>query len=95
MRGLSRPPSSPTRPRFLLLLGQSELLARGFVIKNKEHLANFRAFEQAFGRDGASHPTVKRLALGLGCAGCCFEIGEKTFCEVCGAYPAQRTPAGA
>ena len=35
------------------------------------------------------------LALGLGCAGCCFEIGEKTFCEVCGAYPAQRTPAGA
>ena len=32
----------------------------------------------------------RQLGLGLGCAGCCFEIGEATFCEVGGAYPAQR-----
>ena len=69
---------------------KAEALARGFVLKDKEHLANFRAFEQAFGPGGATHPTKRRLGLGLGCAGCCFEIGEATFCEVCGAYPAQR-----
>jgi len=69
---------------------QAEALTRGFVLKDKEHLANFRAFEQAFGPGGAAHPTKRRLGLGLGCAGCCFEIGEATFCEVCGAYPAQR-----
>ena len=69
---------------------KAEALARGFVLKDKEHLANFRAFEQAFGPGGAAHPTKRRLGLGLGCAGCCFEIGEATFCEVCGAYPAQR-----
>ena len=63
---------------------------RGFVLKDKEHLANFRAFVQIFGAGGAAHPTKKRLAIGEGCAGCCFEIGEATFCEVCGAYPAQR-----
>ena len=64
--------------------------ARGFVLKDKEHPANFRAFVQIFGAGGAAHPTKKRLAIGEGCAGCCFEIGEATFCEVCGAYPAQR-----
>ena len=69
---------------------KAEARARGFVLKDKEHLANFRAFEQAFGSGGATHPTKRRLALGHGCAGCCFDIGEATFCEVCGAYPAQR-----
>ena len=65
--------------------------ARGYALKNKEHLANFRAFEACFGRDGAAHPKKKRLGIGEGCAGCCFEIGEATFCDVCGAYPAQRS----
>ena len=69
---------------------QQQLLARGFVIKNKEHLANFRAFEAAFGESGCKLPKKTRLGLGQGCAGCCFDIGEATFCEVCGAYPAQR-----
>lgn len=69
----------------------AELLERGFVIKNKEHLVNFRAFEASFGRDGIAHPRKRRLPLGKGCAGCCFDIGDKMFCEVCGAYPAQRT----
>jgi len=68
----------------------TELLSRGFVLQSKEHLANFRAFEAAFGLDGAGHPTKARLGLGEGCAGCCFEIGEATWCSVCGAYPAQR-----
>lgn len=73
----------------------ADLAARGFVLKNKEHLANFRAFEAAFGRDGGGLPTRARRPLGEGCAGCCFEIGNATFCEVCGAYPAQRQPSGA
>uniref|UniRef100_A0A7S4B143 Asparagine synthetase domain-containing protein n=1 Tax=Chrysotila carterae TaxID=13221 RepID=A0A7S4B143_CHRCT len=66
--------------------------ARGFQIKNKEHLANFRAFEHAFGRDGVKHP--KARTVGQGCLGCCFELplGEM-FCHVCGAYPAQKTGA--
>jgi len=68
----------------------ADMLARGYVLKNKEHLVNFRAFEQAFGTDGASHPKKKRLPIGQGCAGCCFEIGDAMFCEICGAYPAQR-----
>lgn len=62
--------------------------ARGIVIKNKEHLANFRAFEKAGFLD--AHPKNSRLALGQGCVGCCFKIGDATFCYVCGAYPAQR-----
>ncbi|KAL1529470.1 hypothetical protein AB1Y20_000417 [Prymnesium parvum] len=70
---------------------KADLQSRGFVLKNKEHLANFRAFEASFGRDGTAHPKKKRLALGEGCAGCCFEIGDATFCDVCGAYPAQRS----
>ena len=73
---------------------RDEAAARGFVLKDKEHLANFRAFEQIFGEGGAAHPTKQRLALGTGCAGCCFDIGEATFCEVCGAYPAQREKIG-
>lgn len=68
----------------------ADLRGRGFLLQSKEHLANFRAFEDAFGRDGARHPTKKRLETGEGCVGCCFEIGAATWCEVCGAYPAQR-----
>lgn len=72
---------------------QADAAARGFVLTNKEHLANFRAFEAKFGTNGANLPSKKRLALGEGCAGCCFEIGEAMFCEICGKYPAQRPPA--
>ena len=70
---------------------KAEMLARGYVLQSKEHLANFRAFEQCFGADGAAHPKKRRLGLGEGCAGCCFEIGSATFCDVCGMYPAQRS----
>mmetsp|Transcript_27230 Transcript_27230/g.69196 ORF Transcript_27230/g.69196 Transcript_27230/m.69196 type:complete len:353 (-) Transcript_27230:157-1215(-) len=73
-------------------IAKADMSARGFVLKNKEHLANFRAFEACFGRDGAAHPKKKRLQVGEGCVGCCFEIGEATFCDVCGAYPAQTEP---
>ena len=40
--------------------------------------------------DVLRHPTKKWLGPGEGCAGCRFEIGDATFCDVCGAYPAQR-----
>ena len=48
---------------------KADRIARGFVLNNKEHLANFRAFEKAFGIDGVGHPTKKRLGLGnrMGC----------------------------
>ena len=68
-----------------------KLKSRGFNIKTKEYLINFRAFEACFGRDGQNLPTTNRLEIGQGCAGCCFEIGDKTFCHICGAYPAQRS----
>ena len=51
---------------------------------------NFRAFSAAF-PDGLK--SKKRLGLGEGCAGCCYEIGDKTWCSVCGCYPAQRDAA--
>ena len=69
---------------------RAALLARGFVVKDKEQLVNFRCFEAVFGVDGAGLPTKQRLGVGRGCAGCCFEIGAALFCGVCGAYPAQR-----
>ena len=69
---------------------KAALGVRGFDIKSKEHLANFRAFEAAFGADGKGLPTRVRQPLGEGCVGCCFEIGDAMFCEVCGQYPAQR-----
>lgn len=69
------------------------LLARGYVIDRKEQLANFRVFEECFGRDGVGTEKT-RLPLGEGCVGCCFEIGDKTFCHMCGAYPAQRSAVG-
>ena len=68
----------------------ADMRSCGYSLKNKEHLANFRAFEACFGADGAAHPKKKRMAVGEGCAGCCFEIGEAPFCEICGAFPAQR-----
>ena len=71
----------------------SQLLERGYRIKSKEHLANFRVFEQCFGRDGRNEVGIKRLALGEGCVDCCFDIGDKMFCNICGAYPAQRSEA--
>ena len=58
-----------------------------------QQLVNFRAFEAEFGEDGRTHPTKKRLAIGHGCNDCCFEIGDATFCRMCGAYPAQRATA--
>lgn len=69
------------------------LLKRGFVITSKEYLVNFRSFEACFGKDGGvvELPNKKRLPLGQGCVGCCFDIGDSTFCHICGAYPAQRT----
>lgn len=72
------------------LSAKNLLMNRGFVIKNKEHLVNFRAFEHHFGENGVNLPDKKRLPLGEGCAGCCFEIGDNTFCHICGAWPAQR-----
>ena len=74
----------------VLAAARAAMAARGFVLKDKEHLVNFRAFEAAFGRDGERLPTRRRLGLGEGCAGCCFDIGDSMFCEVCGAYPAAR-----
>lgn len=67
-------------------------LERGFVICTKENLVNFRAFESCFGGDSRTIelPNIKRMDLGSGCKGCCFDIGDGTFCHVCGAYPAQR-----
>jgi len=46
------------------------------------------AYENPF-----SHPTKKKYPIGdpRGCAGCCFEILDATFCHVCDRYPAQRT----
>jgi asparagine synthase (glutamine-hydrolysing) len=67
-----------------------ELRDQGFVINYKEYLINFRFFQKCFGENGEKHPTTKRLALGEGCVGCCYEIGDHTFCRICGAYPAQR-----
>lgn len=69
------------------------LRVRGYIIDRKEQLANFREFEKCFGRDGIGQDDTKRFPLGEGCVGCCFEIGEKTFCHMCGAYPAQRSTA--
>jgi asparagine synthase (glutamine-hydrolysing) len=57
-----------------------QVLVRGFVMKNKEHLFYFREFEKHFGRDGSSHPNKTRLAL-----------GDAMYCRMCSAWPAQRS----
>ena len=68
-----------------------DLLTRGYLIKTKENLMNFRIWEKTFGVDGAKLTTMNRLPIGQGCVWCCFDIGtEKMFCNLCGAYPAQR-----
>jgi len=67
-----------------------ELLKCGFDIRTKEYLVNFRVFEKCFGRNGVNITTMKRLGLGEGCIGCCFDVGKEMFCRICGSYPAQR-----
>ncbi|KAL7543884.1 hypothetical protein ACHAWF_007474 [Thalassiosira exigua] len=68
------------------------LANQGYVVGSKEKLVNFRIWERTFGVDGAKLMGMKRLPLGEGCVGCCFDIGtEKMFCNLCGAYPAQRS----
>jgi asparagine synthase (glutamine-hydrolysing) len=66
----------------------AELNEQGVIVNSKEYLVNIRIYKNVFG--GIVHPTKKRLSIGEGCFGCCFEIGEKMFCHLCGAYPAQR-----
>lgn len=70
----------------------TELLKRGFHLNRKEQLANFREFVNIFGPNGES-ADMKRLPLGEGCVDCCFDIEDKMFCHMCGAYPAQRWKA--
>lgn len=76
-------------------VAKTKLLERGYIIKNKEQFYNFSLFEKEFGPNGEACKSIKRLALGKGCVGCCFEVGDKTFCFVCGAYPAQRSSSTA
>eukprot|EP00536_Pseudo-nitzschia_multiseries_P003911 jgi/Psemu1/186850/e_gw1.62.92.1 len=66
-------------------------IEEGILLRTKENLVNFRIYKDIFG--GITHPTRKRLAIGEGCAGCCFEheYPGAMFCHLCGAYPAQRT----
>ncbi|KAL7510348.1 hypothetical protein ACHAXN_011995 [Cyclotella atomus] len=71
----------------------AELLKRGYCIKSKEQLANFRVFELILGQDGKNGADIKRLGINEGCVDCCFDIGDKMFCHMCGAYPAQRSMA--
>jgi asparagine synthase (glutamine-hydrolysing) len=71
----------------------AELLKRGYCIKSKEQLANFRVFERVLGQDGQHGADIKRLGANEGCVDCCFDIGDKMFCHMCGAYPAQRSMA--
>ena len=67
------------------------LAKRGYIIQTKEYLVNFRIWEKTFGIDGVKLTNMKRLPVGEGCVGCCFDIGsDKMFCNLCGAYPAQR-----
>ena len=66
----------------------AKLKEKGVIIKSKEYLVNVRIYQDVFG--GIVHPTKKRLPIGEGCVGCCFEIGDKMFCHMCGAWPAQR-----
>ena len=71
----------------------AKLQPRGYHIQKKEQLVNFREFEKCFGPDGGSGVDMKRLPIDQGCADCCFDIREKMFCHMCGAYPAQRSIA--
>jgi asparagine synthase (glutamine-hydrolysing) len=75
---------------------ESDALAlRGYAIHSKEYLVNFRVWEGTFGPDGLRLTDMSRLPIGEGCVGCCFDIGtERMFCNLCGAYPAQRQTCG-
>lgn len=68
----------------------AKLNEMGVIIKLKESLVNIRIYQKVFG--GLVHPTRRRLAIGEGCVGCCFELEpvDSMFCHICGAYPAQR-----
>jgi hypothetical protein len=56
----------------LCMQEQKELFGRGFVIKTKEHLANFRAFEAAFGENGARSVSVSVSVSVCLCLGLCL-----------------------
>ncbi|KAL7474699.1 hypothetical protein ACHAW6_000660 [Cyclotella cf. meneghiniana] len=71
----------------------AKLQKRGYHIHKKEQLANFREFEKCFGPDGENGVDIKRLPIDQGCVDCCFDIGDRMFCHMCGAYPAQRSIA--
>ncbi len=68
---------------------QEEFKDLGLVVRSKEHMINLRTYIEVFG--GIVHPEKKRMSIGEGCAGCCFDIGDETFCHLCGAWPAQRS----
>jgi asparagine synthetase B (glutamine-hydrolysing) len=63
----------------------------GILIRTKENMVSLRIYKKIFG--GLVHPKLKRMPIGEGCAGCCFEheYPGAMFCHLCGAYPAQRT----
>ena len=63
---------------------------RGYNLTSKELLVNFQVWEQCLDVDGGGQTDKKRLPIGQGCVNCCFEIGDKLFCHMCGAWPAQR-----
>mmetsp|Transcript_23924 Transcript_23924/g.50413 ORF Transcript_23924/g.50413 Transcript_23924/m.50413 type:complete len:388 (-) Transcript_23924:214-1377(-) len=71
---------------------KEELLKRGFRMRDKESLSYFRVFVEIFGPNG-EEAEMNRLPMGEGCVDCCFDVGDKMFCHMCGAYPAQRSKA--
>lgn len=71
----------------------AELLKRGYKLDRKEQLANYKVFAKCFGPYGENGAGIKRLPLGEGCVDCCFDVGDKLFCHMCGAYPAPRSKA--
>ena len=55
-------------------------------MRTKEYLVNLLLHPGCpFGVDGAKLASgMKRLPIGEGCVGCCFDIGtEKMFCNLC------------
>jgi len=70
---------------------KEEFQELGMVVRTKEHLINLRSYIGVFG--GIVHPEKKRMPIGEGCAGCCFDVGDENFCHLCGAWPAQRSKA--
>ncbi|OEU23315.1 hypothetical protein FRACYDRAFT_259354 [Fragilariopsis cylindrus CCMP1102] len=71
-------------------IAQQELKEKeNIIIPSKEYLTNIRLYQKIFG--GFIHSTKTRYPKNdiQGCIGCCFEIGNATFCKLCGSYPAQ------